>query len=216
MTLSAGSTLQFDLAGTTKADGTGGADHYGAVDADIAVLDGTLSIQPLATYGDPTTPGTIDNFNLIGTALGYSGTFDSFEYDGVTLVPTFGPDLDGDFQVHVGDGLFRAIDYKETNVNFINLKALAGDANGDRAVDLVDFAIWQSNRFQPGDWTDGDFDGDGMVDVRDFNLWNEHKITFYGTVNPAVVPEPSTISLLVLAVVFLIQKCGHGRRSGLH
>ena len=49
-----------------------------------------------------------------------------------------------------------------------------GDANCDGAVDVSDFNIWNSNRFQNGSWMQGDFNCDGVVDDSDFNIWIEN------------------------------------------
>ncbi|MEM7316345.1 MAG: hypothetical protein AAF497_24700, partial [Planctomycetota bacterium] len=56
------------------------------------------------------------------------------------------------------------------------LGTFLGDANLDGAVDVSDFNLWNSNKFQPGvGWAQGDFNGDGVGDVSDFNIWNVNK-----------------------------------------
>jgi hypothetical protein len=56
------------------------------------------------------------------------------------------------------------------------LRTWEGDANLDRHVDELDFAIWNAHRFESDtSWSTGDFDGDGKSDVRDFLLWNTNK-----------------------------------------
>ncbi len=53
---------------------------------------------------------------------------------------------------------------------------LVGDANLDGAVDVSDFNVWNSNKFQSSQgWCGGDFNADGAVDVSDFNIWNANK-----------------------------------------
>ena len=78
---------------------------------------------------------------------------------------------------------------------------LEGDANLDGAVDTSDFNIWNSNKFTSTDaWCSGDFSADGVVDASDFNVWNSNKFNNSG---PSVVPEPTTSSLLLIALAFV-------------
>ena len=77
---------------------------------------------------------------------------------------------------------------------------IPGDANGDGRVDAADLNAVGIN-WQMGDKTlaDGDFDGDGFVGVADLNIlgvnWQ------MGVPAAASVPEPSTCSLLCLALL---------------
>ena len=51
---------------------------------------------------------------------------------------------------------------------------LAGDANRDRSVDVLDFQIWRDHFGQsPALFSEGDFNYDGTVDVLDFQLWRD-------------------------------------------
>jgi hypothetical protein len=75
---------------------------------------------------------------------------------------------------------------------------LKGDANFDRHVDVVDLGVLATNYGLTGKaWQAGDFNGDGSVDVVDLGLL----ATSYGGSYSAadVVPEPATLSLMVLA-----------------
>ncbi|MEM7312677.1 MAG: choice-of-anchor Q domain-containing protein, partial [Planctomycetota bacterium] len=81
-----------------------------------------------------------------------------------------------------GDGLVNLADRDEwlTLAGAENLASggayLRGDANLDGVVDVSDFNIWNSNKFQAtSNWTSGDFNADGFVDVSDFNAWNSNK-----------------------------------------
>ncbi|MEM7227810.1 MAG: hypothetical protein AAF432_03245 [Planctomycetota bacterium] len=74
-----------------------------------------------------------------------------------------------------------------------------GDANLDGFVEVADFNVWNSNRFQfELSWTRGNFNGDEVVDVSDFNDWNSTRFTS----SDAAVPEPHGFSLAV--TTFLI------------
>ena len=166
------------------------------------ILGGRLAIStstPADSYEDPTTPGQVDTFELI-RAMIVTGQFDEVVYDDDLLVPTFGPGSDGSFMTHVGNGLFRSIEYSADSVQFSNYAALLGDANGDGVVDGEDFIIWNENKFTAGtDWLTGDFNGDGVTDGQDFILWNDNKFT--GVNNTAAVPEPTAYLMLVVGLL---------------
>ncbi len=67
---------------------------------------------------------------------------------------------------------------------------VAGDANGDGVVDIIDFKIWDICKFTRGtDWTLGDFNNDNVTDVRDFMIWNAHKFTSM----PAAAPVHAAV-----------------------
>jgi len=75
---------------------------------------------------------------------------------------------------------------------------LPGDANLDGKVDLSDFGILKQN-FGTGTGTgraQGDFNADGQVDLSDFGILKEN----FGRAGAAAVPEPTTLSLITLAV----------------
>ena len=100
------------------------------------------------------------------------------------------------------DGLFRTLDYSATEVTVTNYLALPGDANGDGNVDVSDFNIWNSHKFATGtDWVSADFNGDGFTDVTDFNIWNSHKFQSAAAAVPAIVPEPSALAAVWMALL---------------
>lgn len=72
--------------------------------------------------------------------------------------------------------------------------AIAGDANGDFQVDLVDFAILKVNFGTGGSLAEGDFDGNGQVDLTDFGILKDN----FGA-DRAAVPEPSGLLLALFA-----------------
>ena len=58
---------------------------------------------------------------------------------------------------------------------------LVGDANLDGLVDVSDYNVWNSHRFEfPTFWCTADFNGDQITDVSDFNLWNQYKFQSAG------------------------------------
>jgi hypothetical protein len=76
-----------------------------------------------------------------------------------------------------------------------------GDANGDYAVDGLDYLVWASHfgddpaADPPGSPANGDLNDDGIVDGLDYLYWAEN----YGAGPAAVVPEPTTVGLLLMS-----------------
>jgi len=86
----------------------------------------------------------------------------------------------------------------------------AGDCNGSHAVDTGDLAIMGGNWNKTGKvWADGDFTNDGKVDTGDLALmggnWNWTKPLRPRT-SAGSVPEPATLSLLVLGALGLLRR----------
>jgi hypothetical protein len=175
-----------------------------------AMLDGSLDVminQNGGMYADPVVAGTVDEFRIL-IAASVSGRFSNVTYDGTLLALSFsGGGMD---RYHVGGGLFRVVDYDPTQVDFLNYRALLGDANGDGTVGGLDFDIWNNNKFTLGTyWATGDFSGDGRTDGVDFGLWNSHKGASVplgilpdstgglGGLSAEVVPEPNCLTWFV-------------------
>ena len=87
---------------------------------------------------------------------------------------------------------------------------ILGDANGDRVVNNADATILANNWHKASGavWADGDFNGDFKVDDKDASILAAH----WGNTAEGMaanVPEPSTLALLVgalVSVVFLRRK----------
>ena len=161
-----GGELALDINGLTPGD-----DYDQLSVKNKASLDGHLSLEPLTGYSELTTRGTSETFSLL-MANGIVGTFDTIDYDEQLLLADFGPDPNGSFRDHVGNGRFRNISYTSTSVELTNYLAWSGDANGDGLVDADDFAIltdhWLSS--VTGGWVEADFDGSGVVGPSDLAL----------------------------------------------
>ena len=200
-----GGTLELDIDGTAA----GQFDQL-IVTGDVD-LDGTIHVpvnERGGNYVDPEVPGTFDEFTLVVANGAVNGVFDDFIYDGDALVESFNGA--GMLRYHVGDGLFRILDYDPSQVDLLNYKALEGDANGDGVVDGVDFIIWNANKFTDGnDWTTGDFNGDGFTDGSDFILWNANKFVEVPLGAPATpgnpfsIPEPGGLALILGCGMFI-------------
>ena len=76
-----------------------------------------------------------------------------------------------------------------------------GDATEDGKVDVSDLGALATNFGLSGKvWVDGDFTGDGTVDVSDLGVL----ATEFGYGTAAAVPEPATLSMLVLGALALL------------
>ena len=75
---------------------------------------------------------------------------------------------------------------------------LAGDANGDGTVDLLDLDILGTNfGASPAAFAQGDFNEDNVVDLLDLDILG----TNFGAMSSAAVPEPTTLLLLMIGLV---------------
>ncbi|MBU0717639.1 MAG: PEP-CTERM sorting domain-containing protein [Planctomycetes bacterium] len=89
-----------------------------------------------------------------------------------------------------------------------------GDANGDNNVDLLDLGVVGDHWNATGvGWAEGDFNYDGTVDLLDLGVVGDNWNTVYTEGTASAVPEPSTLTLLVLgAIAALLYR---GKRSSL-
>jgi hypothetical protein len=206
-------TLELEIDGTIPGDEYDQLFVTGNVDLSTPGTAGGALDIPVndngGSYVDPAEPGDHDIFHFINAAT-LSGSFGAVVYDGTSLAPSFvGP---GYFRSYQGGGLFRIVEYDEDGLALINYRALPGDANGDLTVDVSDFNIWNANKFKSGtDWLTGDFNGDGSTDVSDFNIWNAHKFTV--AEDFSLIPEPTAVLLLYLAVIAVILPIRKGTPS---
>ena len=99
--------------------------------------------------------------------------------------------------------MFRNITYSVDAVVFETLLANEGDTDGDRDVDTVDLTQMIMNftgaTGSGGTWLTGDTDDDDDVDTVDLTA---AIMNYTGVLNAAVtvVPEPSCLLLLVMAI----------------
>ena len=161
-----------------------------------ATIRGPATLVFGAEFSDATEPGTIEVITLL-EAETLAGRFSPVTIEQIGVTETMS-NTDRP-SVHMGEGVFRILNYEANRLSLISYSALPGDANGDLVVDVHDFNIWNDNKLADNtDWTTGDFTGDGVTDENDLTILSSN--LFSAIVFPAaVVPEPSAWVLLTLA-----------------
>jgi hypothetical protein len=107
-----------------------------------------------------------------------------------TYVLAEGTTMEGTFASVEGLGSYLpegSVSYADNKVTAtIALNLNPGDANLDTETDVLDFNIWNANKFTSGtEWRTGDFNGDSVTDLSDFNIWNANKFTSAPDPTPA-------------------------------
>jgi hypothetical protein len=94
-----------------------------------------------------------------------------------------------------------SIDHLQENVFFV---PMAGDFNGDGAVDAADYIVWRKYEGTNNVWADGD--GNGSVGPEDLALWRANygsTLTSAGSGAPNPVPEPAATVLVTVLLATL-------------
>jgi hypothetical protein len=76
---------------------------------------------------------------------------------------------------------------------------IAGDFNRDGVVNTADYEVWRAQFGQMGQSLSADSDGDGVVNSADYVIWRKSQTATLSARGSAVVPEPATIAMAVLA-----------------
>jgi hypothetical protein len=79
---------------------------------------------------------------------------------------------------------------------------LPGDYDGSGIVDAADYVVWRDSPEQTGAGLAADGNGNGQIDPGDYEIWKLHfgRTAAETSFVSAIVPEPSTSMLLVVAL----------------
>ena len=190
--------LELRPAATTSLQLSSTGDPQQLLVGDQADLSGRLELTVAGNGADPTERGNFTSYPIVTTQQGLFGQFDSIEYNNVELDVIFSS---ADAQrAHVGNGLFRSVEYDEHTATFTNYLARMGDADGDRDVDVADRSLltmgWTGAGGVSSQWIDGDFDGNGSVDSLDAT---NQLAVWTGPDNPGGMGNDVTASLVYRA-----------------
>lgn len=106
-----------------------------------------------------------------------------------------------DFSMAVENGYTG---YSEIDVFGVQLN-VPGDANGDGFVTIADFVVISDNFLTaPSEvGADGDIDANNFVDAADFRMWkNIAPVAVVAQLEGLQIPEPATVGLLAIAILF--------------
>jgi hypothetical protein len=155
-------------------------------DLDFAGLDdlGWDVIYPTARLGDFDGDGDIDadDIDALGAAAQAGSTDLCY-------------DMDGDSDVDADDFAFHIRNLVDTALG-VGTGTEFGDFNLDGVVGILDLGLLGDGYSQSLGWADGDANGDGTVGILDLGYLGD----YYGY-DGSAIPEPMTMSLLVLGAV---------------
>jgi len=78
---------------------------------------------------------------------------------------------------------------------------LAGDFNGDGAVNAADYTVWRDGEGSTGVDLAADGDNDGDVDAQDYTIWRDNYGRSIGSGPSQAVPEPAGLACLMGGVM---------------
>jgi hypothetical protein len=89
---------------------------------------------------------------------------------------------------------------------YLKNESLGGDFDGDGVVGMSDYDVWQSTfGATAGGDLRADGNGNGVVDTGDYTIWRDHLAsTGGGAASSYAVPEPATISVLLVGSFLLV------------
>jgi T5SS/PEP-CTERM-associated repeat protein len=167
------------------------SDGFGQVQVTgAATLAGTLEVELLGGF----MPLAGDFFQILSAGGGLSGMF------GTEVLPALSGGLDWEVQYNPNSVVLAVVG-----------PSLLGDYNQNGVVDAADYVVWRNTLGQMGAGLVADGNNNGEVDTGDYSVWRANfgkTAAGAGTSNANAVPEPASISLLLIACAVL------GRRRG--
>ncbi len=178
LTLGPNSILEFGLAGTSKADGTGSVGQFSAIDATTASLNGDLNVF----LSDGFVPSAGEIFQIISGTV--AGTLANVDF------PVLPGGLSWNIQYAPGAVILQVLG-----------DSFSADFDNDGDVDSNDLITWETS-FGTGAGADDDSDGDS--DGADFLAWQRQ----FGSGVPVLsatqtVPEPTSWLLCLLGMMII-------------
>ena len=170
---------------------------------------------------DPNHPGAIEVFQDASEGFkefDVTGLIDSIGGNGLYVIGISPPDLLPTMDTNYAQ-TYRSSEFGSTPQEIATRPMLVvelgdsmipGDANGDGLVDVADLGVLGANFGSANAVSaDGDFNGDNIVDVADLGILGANWTASQAVGNTsALVPEPTTLSLLAMSVLMV----GHRRR----
>jgi autotransporter-associated beta strand protein len=169
-------------------------EQFDQITADHVSLAGRLRLSFIDSY----TPAVGDVFEILKTANGVAGAFDSLS------LPSLLTSVRCQVEYGANSVFLRFVD-GPTN----DLTHLSADFNDSDTVDSLDFKEWQANWGQAGF---GDADDDGDTDGRDFLAWQRQfgmRAQGASTILADAAPEPDMAwEALLAGVAAVLAKAG--------
>ncbi len=228
--LSGGSVYRLYTYASSAMDISGGSVNYRLYAYDTSTVD--ISGGSVSTLGAEDTSvvdifgGSVSTLYAEDTSVVdiFGGTVDSLYANGDSVVTFYARDfrlgsglsLDGDRLL--GTGILSgewfdstrwavSIDSNASGATILAVVPLPGDANGDGVVSADDYGSVQLNFGDTGVLgIPGDANGDGSVSADDYGSVQSHFGDTAGMESNIPVPEPATLSLLVIGGLALIRR----------
>jgi hypothetical protein len=193
-------TLQIQLAGTTA----GTYDRLNVLG--VATLDGLVDV------------GLANGFSLTAANIGQTWDIITAPTMLNTLVISLDPsDVPYYSLTCVNCGAAATPDILRLTLTAVPPTVLVGDYNSDNKVDAADYTVWRDRLGTTATLPNRDSANSGVVSIDDYNSW---KANFgatpgsgSGLLESGAVPEPTSLMLLLLAMVGAASRRGLGGRQ---
>jgi hypothetical protein len=175
----------------------------------MAVVDSVAYVPP-PPGTPPTREYTSVSAEILGISIGYADLY-GIGFEGQWADAT--GLASGTYWLEVtvnpyGDtpaGRIVESDYSNNTARIL-VDLLPGDYNDDGLVDAADYTVWRDTLGESVAvlTTGADGDGDGQVTTGDYEVWRENfgvTLSLGGGASSAVVPEPASVSHVLLAIV---------------
>lgn len=203
------------------------------VDTSFSALQGTITAAHIHAPTASPGSGTADVATQVPSFSGFptgvtSGSYDH-EFD-LAEASTYNPAFITASGGTVSDALNALVAALDEGKAYLNIHTTAypggeirgflihvpGDYNDNGVVDGADYVLWRHTQGETGEGLAADSNNDNVIDEDDYLGWRENfghaglsSGSASGTVNPASVPEPAPVVLLIAAFVALLWVRAH-------